>query len=252
MKNNIKSYDLYKKLIESFSQDGFKALATDNPLLLKLEKITEKYDQFFFFVDLININILFTSKRSLQMVGVNPADLNLYHFYDITHPDDIQKLCLGRAKLLKLAHDIFVAEKGIAFLSTNHRMRNPSGNYSSILLQLYLFYSTVPHKSVYLLKIHTNIDWVKKIKHGFHYYLGDDLSNFRYPDEELLGINHPFSDREFEIIKLIASGMSSEEIAQKIFLSVHTINTHRRNILKKSGKATLSELIYDLIDQGII
>lgn len=252
MKNNIKSYDLYEKLIESFSKDGLKAFSADNPLLLELEKMTEKYDQFFFLVDLININILFTSKRSLQMVGVNPADLNLYHFYDITHPDDIQKLSLGRAKLLKLAHNIFVAEKGIALLSTNHWLRNPSGNYSNILLQLYLFYSTIPHKSAYLLKIHTNIDWVKKIKHGFHYYLGNNLSNFRFPDEELLGINKPFSDREFEIIKLIASSMSSEEIAEKIFLSVHTINTHRRNILKKSVKSTLSELIYDLIDQGII
>jgi hypothetical protein len=252
MKNNIKSYDLYEKLIESFSQDGLKAFSANNPLILELEEMNENFDQFFYLGDLININILFTSKRSKQMVGVNPADLNFYHFYDITHPEDIQRLSLGRAKLLKLAHDIFVAEKGIALLSTNHRLRNPSGNYSNILLQLYLFYSTIPHKSVYLLKIHTNIDWFKKCKHGYHYYLGNNLTNFRYPDDELLMINSPFSDREFEIIKLIASGMSSEEIAEKIFLSVHTINTHRRNILKKSGKATLSELIYDLLDRGVL
>jgi DNA-binding NarL/FixJ family response regulator len=82
--------------------------------------------------------------------------------------------------------------------------------------------------------------------------LGTDLSNFRYPDEELLKINIPFSDREFEIIRLIESGLSSEQIAEKIFLSVHTVNTHRRNILNKTGKATMSEVIYDLMNQGVI
>jgi DNA-binding NarL/FixJ family response regulator len=62
----------------------------------------------------------------------------------------------------------------------------------------------------------------------------------------------PFSDREFEIIRLIESGLTSEQIAEKIFLSVHTVNTHRRNILTKSGKETISELIYELIDKGLL
>jgi DNA-binding CsgD family transcriptional regulator len=61
-----------------------------------------------------------------------------------------------------------------------------------------------------------------------------------------------FTKREFEIIKLIGSGLSSEEIADKIFLSVHTVNTHRRNILEKSGKETISELIYDLMERGVL
>jgi hypothetical protein len=32
----------------------------------------------------------------------------------------------------------------------------------------------------------TDIDWFKNLKHGYHHYSGNDLSNFRYPDEELL------------------------------------------------------------------
>jgi DNA-binding CsgD family transcriptional regulator len=48
-----------------------------------------------------------------------------------------------------------------------------------------------------------------------------------------------FSGREFEIIKLIQSGLNSEQIAGKLFLSVHTVATHRRNILEKSGKASV-------------
>ena len=61
-----------------------------------------------------------------------------------------------------------------------------------------------------------------------------------------------FSGREFEIIKLIESGLSSEEIAGKLFLSVHTVNTHRRNILAKSGKPSIADMIYELKERGVL
>jgi DNA-binding CsgD family transcriptional regulator len=110
----------------------------------------------------------------------------------------------------------------------------------------------VPYKTVFFLKIHTNIDGYKKIKHGYHYYIGTDLSCFRYPDDKMLMKGNIFSDREFEIIRLIESGLDSEEIADKLFLSVHTVNTHRRNILVKAAKTHISELIYELKDRGML
>jgi DNA-binding CsgD family transcriptional regulator len=41
------------------------------------------------------------------------------------------------------------------------------------------------------------------------------------------------SDREKDIIKCVARGMSNKEIADKLFLSIHTVTTHRRNITAK-------------------
>ncbi len=41
------------------------------------------------------------------------------------------------------------------------------------------------------------------------------------------------SEREIEIIKLIASGLPNKQIADKLCLSLHTINTHRKNIMQK-------------------
>ena len=46
--------------------------------------------------------------------------------------------------------------------------------------------------------------------------------------------------------------MSSEQIAEKLFLSPYTINTHRSNILEKTGKASISELIYELKERGLL
>lgn len=43
------------------------------------------------------------------------------------------------------------------------------------------------------------------------------------------------SEREMEIIGLIAEGYTNQQIADKLFLSSHTINTHRKNIMAKLG-----------------
>lgn len=41
------------------------------------------------------------------------------------------------------------------------------------------------------------------------------------------------SEREIEILECIALGLNSPEIAEKLFISVHTVRTHRKNIIKK-------------------
>lgn len=57
---------------------------------------------------------------------------------------------------------------------------------------------------------------------------------------------------ETEIVKLIAQGLTTKEIAMKKFLSFHTVMTHRKNILRKVGVSNASELIMYAIKSGII
>jgi DNA-binding CsgD family transcriptional regulator/PAS domain-containing protein len=51
------------------------------------------------------------------------------------------------------------------------------------------------------------------------------------------------SDREEEILKLICHGYSSKEIADQLYISIHTVNTHRKNMLHKTKCKNSSELI---------
>lgn len=60
------------------------------------------------------------------------------------------------------------------------------------------------------------------------------------------------SERETEIIKLIAEKYSSQEIAEKLFISIHTVYTHRKNIMKKLNMRSPVELILYAIDKGIV
>ena len=82
--------------------------------------------------------------------------------------------------------------------------------------------------------------------------MGEDLNYFKYPDKELLEMGLLVSQREFEILKLVEQGLSSEQIAKKLFLSVNTVNTHRCNILKKTGKENISDLIYSYKERGLM
>ncbi len=250
--NNSQDYSLFHKFIETYLPDSFKEINTNDPLMVEMEQMMERNNQYFFIGDVLESKIIYTSKRSIDIIGVESTELNPYHAIEACHPDEVYRNTKGWAKLICIANDLLVTKSGSTLLSVNMKLRNPKGTYSEILFQCNLFYSEIPHKTVYLLQIHTNIDKFKMKKHGYHYYTGNDLSYFKYPDEELLKIGNIFTKREFEIIKLIESGLCSEQIADKLFLSHYTVNAHRSNILKKSDKAHISELIYDLNDRGLL
>lgn len=51
------------------------------------------------------------------------------------------------------------------------------------------------------------------------------------------------SPKEKEILKLISLGLSSREIAKQLFLSINTVNTHRKNILRKTGAKNILAVV---------
>jgi DNA-binding NarL/FixJ family response regulator len=60
------------------------------------------------------------------------------------------------------------------------------------------------------------------------------------------------SEREIEIVRLIANGYTTKEIADTLFRSFHTIATHRKNIMKKLGKNSASEIMVYAMNNGLI
>lgn len=60
------------------------------------------------------------------------------------------------------------------------------------------------------------------------------------------------SDREFQVLRLIALGHTNREVAEKLRISVKTVDTHRRNILKKLRLRNNSDLTRFAIRHGVI
>jgi len=62
----------------------------------------------------------------------------------------------------------------------------------------------------------------------------------------------PLTKRELEIIKLIAEELSNREIAEKLFISVRTVETHRKNIMQKLHTKSVIALVHYAAQNGII
>ncbi|GAA4442512.1 response regulator transcription factor [Ravibacter arvi] len=62
----------------------------------------------------------------------------------------------------------------------------------------------------------------------------------------------PLTKREKELVKLIAEGHSSQEIADKLYISLRTVETHRLNIKQKMGVKNTAGLLKEAVKRGLI
>jgi DNA-binding NarL/FixJ family response regulator len=60
------------------------------------------------------------------------------------------------------------------------------------------------------------------------------------------------SDRERDVLQLLALGYTNQEIGKKLFISVRTVDTHRAHIMRKLGLATRAELVLFALAHGLI
>jgi len=96
----------------------------------------------------------------------------------------------------------------------------------------------------YLLKNNTykNLtEALEKVMEGKR-FLSDEIAELliNTPEEEDKGV---LTSREIEILRLVAKEFNSRQIAEILFISERTVETHRKNILKKTGSSNLVGLI---------
>lgn len=60
------------------------------------------------------------------------------------------------------------------------------------------------------------------------------------------------SERELEIISLIADGYTNQQVAEKLFLSAHTVNTHRKNIMSKLGVNNTAGIVMYAVKANLV
>ena len=89
---------------------------------------------------------------------------------------------------------------------------------------------------------------------GKKYYSDEILDLFLDLNENRYAIEDPkhLTSSEIEIVKLIADGLTTKEIAARRNISYHTVNTHRKNIFRKVEVSNASELTMHAIKSGWI
>ena len=64
--------------------------------------------------------------------------------------------------------------------------------------------------------------------------------------------NIPLTNREIEVLKMIAQEYSNSEIADNLFISLRTVDTHRRNLIEKLGVKNTAGLVRYAIKKGLV
>jgi len=96
------------------------------------------------------------------------------------------------------------------------------------------------------------IGGIRYIMSGQHLYLGKGVKDL------MKGISQENNDlpmitrRESEILKLIADGLTNQEMADKLFISTFTVDSHRKNLLLKFNAKNTATLIKTVVSKGII
>lgn len=99
--------------------------------------------------------------------------------------------------------------------------------------------------------IHEIVESIRETASGGRFFCGQILETIRQESIDVNDLNiqelncEPvvISERELEIITMIAEGYTNNEIADKLFLSPHTVNTHRKNIMQKLGVNNTASIV---------
>ena len=92
---------------------------------------------------------------------------------------------------------------------------------------------------------------VDRVSRGHRYFCSD--GNPRVPHVmQRTDIGGNLSRREREVLKLLARGLTTKEIAAQLFISVPTVETHRGNLMKKTGARNAVGLVRFAMAAGIL
>jgi DNA-binding NarL/FixJ family response regulator len=110
----------------------------------------------------------------------------------------------------------------------------------------YVLKNADPDELIYTIREVIEDRYVFHFEHVLHQADDDDFEQY---DHFQLALK--LSKRELEILKLIAKGNTSKEVAELLHLSPHTVETHRKHLHQKLGVSSMAELIKKALEMGI-
>jgi DNA-binding NarL/FixJ family response regulator len=94
------------------------------------------------------------------------------------------------------------------------------------------------------------LDAIRRIAAGERYVDPDLGAQLVVPDGT--PALDPISERERDVLHLLALGYTNQEIGKKLYISVRTVDTHRAHIMRKLGLETRAELVLFALANGLI
>ncbi|WP_201799517.1 LuxR C-terminal-related transcriptional regulator [Zobellia amurskyensis] len=191
-------------------------------------------------------------ERGLEkLTGYTLSEFNTEDLVHYIHPDErelVNRLTQEAVKYV-VKTDL---RKGHAHLFLSFRFKKKDGTYIRMLRQSSSYELDNQGRMVSNFSLLTDISFIdssNRVEWYFDAY-GVDLDEFKRLIYAVY--DNFFTPREKEIINLIDKGYTSERIANALFISIHTVSTHRKTIFRKAGVNTVTDLIFFCKKNGII
>jgi DNA-binding CsgD family transcriptional regulator len=198
-----------------------------------------------------------------NMVGYNPQDVmdnGLDFVMSIFQKDDFKIYNETIfSKVVSLLKETPQADHGDYTFSFTYRMRKADKSWMHLYQQGSYITDPATSLPLYSIAMVTDISPIKKDNsmiytvdrklkdESFLRYINLQTDYF-YPDPD----ESKISKREKEVLGWLAEGLSSKQIAAKLYISESTVTIHRKNMLKKSNTKNIAELVHYGIKKGII
>jgi len=214
----------------------------NHPLFIKIIRYT---DQVIFIINHTTFTYEYISDNVMAVYGRTPKDLNLASMADSYHPDDFPAL---QSKVfpayLKCFSSLSPEDQLRMILQYNYRVRHIRGHYMQIH-QKNIPLTVERGKVILGMAICTDVSAYKKDNNIYfrNTVVRDSGEKIELENNMNDIVTSVLTPREVEILSLTASGFSEKQIADQLFLSIHTIKTHRKNMVKKAGVKNAAELV---------
>lgn len=209
---------------------------------------------YFFIIDIGDYSIKQVSDGTLSIHGLREYPTILNQIIDLIHPNDLDYVLQAEKATLDKIGEIGFENQLLLKTSYCFRMRMANGLYHLFHHQAIRLTKDVLGRVSTVLNIHTDIQHITSINNhialvtgtgGRNDYFQVDLSNNNITIPKL-------SKREMDVLGLTSHGLSSQQIADKLFISPETVRVHRRNLLRKTHTNNKGTLVRQCMEWGLI
>lgn len=232
------------------------------PVLEIIDQIASLFSAGNYYYLIINFekySLDFVSDGIKSVLGIEKNKFTLEKFFNLLHPEDLAKLHEKEAVAInflfnKIPKEDIPKYKVVYLL----RLKLKNGKYKTILHQSRAINISKNGKIHQAISVHTDITYLNiPIDHKISFISSQRPSYYYYETSDSFELiensfKTVFTKREKEIIKKMSEGKDYNEIANLLFVSPHTIRTHKKNILRKSDCKNAAELMTKCIREGVI
>lgn len=167
------------------------------------------------------------------------------------HPEDLDVV----SRIIRAVVDHYTTKALVStdsYLLLTYRIRKYDGSYLKILRQSGAYQSD---KEGYLISnwsLITDIEFISNNNMVEWELNGREFDRDSFRQGIYREFQNFFSKREKEVIQHLTLGATSKEIADKLFISLHTVHTHRKNILRKTNCTSKEQLVSFCKKNGVL